>query len=59
MLEVVFARAREGKVDVPEEWMEEPKRREDEVLKTFGNKTLHERVLLLERRDGPIVTYVM
>lgn len=29
MLEVVFARVREVKVDVPEEWMEEPKRQED------------------------------
>lgn len=60
MLEVVFARVREGKVDALKEWMEELKRREDEVLETFRNEgTHHERVFLLEGRDGPIVAYVM
>ena len=60
MLQVVFARVREGKEEALRGWMEELKRREDEVLETFRNEgTLHERVFLLEGRDGPVLAYVM
>lgn len=60
MLQVVFARVREGKVDALKAWMEELKRREDEVLETFRNEgTLHERYFLLEGREGPALACVM
>ena len=60
MLEVVFSRVREDKVDDLKGWMEELKNREDEVLETFRNEgTRHERVFLLEGFDGPVLVYAM
>lgn len=37
MLEVVFSRVREDKVEMLKSWMEELNSREDEVLETFRN----------------------
>ena len=60
MLEVVFSRVRENKLEALRSWMAELNGREDEVLETFRNEgTRHERAFLVEGFDGPVLVYVM
>lgn len=60
MLEVVFSRVREDKVDDLKAWMEGLKNREGEALETFRDEGMrHERASLLEGSDGPILVYAM
>ena len=60
MLEVVFSRVEEARVEQLRAWMEELGHREDEVLETFRNEgTRHERAFLLEGRDGPVLVYAI
>jgi len=60
MLKIVFVRVREEKLDLLKGWIEELKRREDEVLETFEQEgTRHERAYLLEGKEGPVLVYAM
>ena len=59
MLQVVFARVREGKVDEFRGWMEELKRRKDEVLETFRKERGRSTRGTSCSRAGPVLACVM
>ena len=58
MLETVFLRVKEDKVDALKHWIEELRQREDEVLETLRNEgSRHEAAYLLESAEGPVLVY--
>lgn len=59
MLETVFLKVKEDRVDALKHWMEELRQREDEVLETFRREgARHEAAYLLESTEGPMLVYV-
>lgn len=59
MLETVFLRVKEDKVEALKDWMRDLRQREKEVLETFHNEgSRHEAAYLLESAEGPVLVYV-